>query len=68
MKVPNGQKVGMWVFDPAEPVPEGVKMWRDTHEPMLTGDLAERLKAELRRRSLAIKGSARPIALTNLLV
>jgi hypothetical protein len=57
---PNGQKVGLWVFDLAEPMPDGALMWRNTHEPMLTGDLADAVQAEMRRRSLVIKGKARP--------
>jgi len=49
-KAPNGQRIGAWIWDESEPVPEGVTIFRNTHEPLYTGDQAARLKAELWRR------------------
>lgn len=43
-------KSSRWVYDDTEPVPEGVVLTRNTHEPIYTGELGERVKAELRRR------------------
>lgn len=57
---PNGTKTDMWVFDETEPLPEGVLMFRNTVEPVYTGELAERVKSELRRRRLVIRGKSRP--------
>lgn len=56
----NGQKVGAWIYDPACPPPEGVKVYYNVNQPVYTGDQAERVKAELRRRALAVQGTARP--------
>ncbi len=50
---------GFWVFDPADPAPEHVEIFYGTHEPMYTGALAERVKAELRRR-YGLNGKAHP--------
>jgi DNA invertase Pin-like site-specific DNA recombinase len=50
---------GDWVFDEGAPVPEGVTVYYGTHEAVYTGELAEAVKAELRRRR-ALRGSARP--------
>lgn len=58
--LPNGQKTDMWVFDTDAPVPEGVQVWRHTHEAVYTGKDAEAVKAELRRRRMVIRGTARP--------
>lgn len=41
---------GFWVFDPNEPAPEYVTIHYGTHPPIYEGALAERVKAELRRR------------------
>lgn len=49
-----------WIWDAGEPPPADVKMFRDTHPPALSGDLAERVKAEMTRRHLVMKGKARP--------
>lgn len=51
---------GLWVFDETEPLPEGVTIYRNTVPPVYTGELAERVKAELRRRTGSIKGRAKP--------
>lgn len=56
----NGQRTDLWVFDPSEPPPEGVTIYYHTHEPVYTGELAERIQAELRRRRSSIRGSNRP--------
>lgn len=50
---------GIWVYDPSEPAPEHVSIFRDTHQSFLTGDLAESVRAEMRRRA-QIRGNARP--------
>jgi hypothetical protein len=51
---------GVWAFDESEPVPDGVVVYRNQFEPAYTGEQAERVKAELRRRADIIKGRARP--------
>lgn len=56
---PNVHKRGEWMFDDSVPAPEGVLFYPNTHEPVYTGELAERVKAELRRR-MSLRGSARP--------
>ena len=45
-----------WVYDETEPVPEGVLVYRDKLPPVYTGELAERIKAELRRREDIARG------------
>jgi hypothetical protein len=59
-KFANGYKRDLWVFDENEPLPEGVKIWRNTHEAVWTGELAEKIQAELRRRRSTIRGRANP--------
>jgi DNA invertase Pin-like site-specific DNA recombinase len=49
-------KIGPWAFDPTCEPPEGVTVKYGTHEPIWTGDLAEQIKAELRRRDSIIQG------------
>lgn len=49
-----------WVYDAAQPVPEGVLMHRDTHEAVYTGERRARLIAEIERRRMAGKGRSRP--------
>jgi DNA invertase Pin-like site-specific DNA recombinase len=39
-----------WVFDEAQPLPDGVTIFRDTHPAVWTGTQAALLKAELARR------------------
>lgn len=56
----NKTKTGFWVFDSSEPSPDGVLMFYDTHEPIYSGDIAERVKAELRRRRLTVTGRVNP--------
>ena len=54
---PNGRKQGIWAFDETAPLPDGVKIWRNTHEPVYTGEQADLIKAELTRRK-TLKGRA----------
>jgi prefoldin subunit 5 len=56
----NGAKTDMWVFDPDMPAPDGVEIYYNTHEPVYKDEIAEKVKAELRRRRLAIRGTNRP--------
>lgn len=56
---PNVHRRGEWMFDETVPAPDGVMIYYNTHEPVYTGELAERMKAELRRR-MSLRGSARP--------
>jgi hypothetical protein len=53
-------KIGVWAFDESAPVPDGVKVNRNTHPPVWKAELAEEVKAELRRRSAIIRGRASP--------
>lgn len=53
-------RLGLWVIDEHEPLPPGVTMNRNVVPPVYTGDQAEAIKAEVRRRLLSIYGSARP--------
>lgn len=48
---------GMWVFDDSAPLPAGTDAFYNTHPPVLTGDLADTLKAELRRRAEVYNGT-----------
>lgn len=57
---PNTQKTDMWVFDEHEPAPPPTLVFYGTHEASYTGELGERVKAELRRRRSSIRGTARP--------
>lgn len=52
----HGWKIGVWVFDETLPAPDGVILHRNTHEPVYTGDLAERVKAEMKRRGFVSHG------------
>jgi hypothetical protein len=45
-----------WVYDDTEPVPEGVLVYRNKIAPVYTGELAETIKAELRRREDIARG------------
>lgn len=56
----RGAGVGLWVFDEDVPLPEGVEVWRGTHPPALTGELAEALKAAMRYRAQEMRGQMRP--------
>lgn len=52
-------KTGPWCYDESLPVPDGVKVNRNTHPPVYAGELGELVKAELRRRE-NIQGRAKP--------
>lgn len=56
---PNGQASDLWIFDDDAPLPPGVKIYRHTHDPVWSGETAERIKAELRRRRHELRGNAR---------
>lgn len=48
-----------WIFDEDAPLPDGVIVERNVIPAVYTGDLAERVKAEFRRRS-ELSGRAKP--------
>lgn len=54
------RRVDLWVFDSSFPPPAETLIYYNTHEAALTGELAEQVKAELRRRRTAVRGSSRP--------
>lgn len=54
----NGYRFGRWIWDDSEPIPPGATVYRDTHEPVWTGELADRVRHELNRRSTHIRGRA----------
>lgn len=54
----NGYRFGSWIWDESEPAPEGATIFRNTHEPVWTGDLADRVRQELDRRKVHMKGKA----------
>ncbi len=56
---PNGQASDLWIFDEDAPLPPGVTIYRHTHDPVWSGEAAERIKAELRRRRHELRGNAR---------
>lgn len=52
-------KMGDWIMEPGHPIPDGVTIYYNVTESVYTGEIAEAVKAEVRRRSL-ITGSATP--------
>jgi DNA invertase Pin-like site-specific DNA recombinase len=57
------RKEGLWVFDSNIPVPKGVLVERNPATPippLYTGELAEQVKAELRRRVQVVRGKTSP--------
>jgi hypothetical protein len=56
----NGFKYGAWIYDESEPIPEGAMMFRNTHPPVWEGELADLIKAELKRRSETVRGHSDP--------
>jgi hypothetical protein len=56
----KGLLFGEWTFDPSVPPPEGVDVYYDKVPAVFTGELAERVQDELRRRKAVIRGKARP--------
>lgn len=55
----NKMRVGPWVYDETAPLPPDVVLYRNTIPPCVEGELAERVKAELRRRN-ALRGKGGP--------
>ncbi|HML22573.1 MAG TPA: recombinase family protein [Aggregatilinea sp.] len=56
----NGYKYGPWIYDESAPIPQGVLMFRNTHPPVWDGELADRIRFELERRSEVMCGRATP--------
>lgn len=56
----NGYRRGRWIYDASEPIPEGAIIFRDTHEAVWTGKLADRIRQEIDRRSEHMWGKAKP--------
>ena len=56
----NGYKYGRWIYDESEPAPEGALMFRNTHPSVWEGELADRIRYELDRRSEVMRGNAIP--------
>ena len=52
-------QLGDWIFEPGHPIPEGVSIEYNVLDPVYTGELAEQIKAEVRRRR-SILGSTSP--------
>jgi len=50
---------GKWAYDESEPPPAGIRIYRNKHAPVYSGERAERMKAELDRRN-RLTGSASP--------
>lgn len=64
-------KFGDWIVEPGHPIPEGVTIYYGVCEPVLTGELAAAVKAEVRRRSIVVIGgtsSAKTHAFTGVFV
>lgn len=62
-KSKNGRGIdfyGVWMFDDSEAPPEGVTVYRNVLPPVYEGELADRIKLEMRRRHEVMVGSARP--------
>ncbi len=55
----NGFRFGHWIWDESESLPDGATIFRNTHESVWTGELADRIKAEINRRSETVRGSSR---------
>jgi hypothetical protein len=53
----RSKEYGIWAFDPSVPAPNGVEMYWNTHDPVYTGELAEQVKAEMRRRTQILNGT-----------
>jgi hypothetical protein len=56
---PRKWRDGLWAIEPGHEVPKGVTIYYNTHEAVWTGELAERIKAEIRRRAATVKGKAK---------
>lgn len=53
-------RFGDWIVEPGHPIPDGVTIYYGVCDPVLTGALAEAVKAEVRRRSIAVVGGVSP--------
>jgi DNA invertase Pin-like site-specific DNA recombinase len=58
----DGQGWDMWHIEPDSGIapPDTTIITYNTHEPMVIGELSEQLRAEIRRRRTAIRGTAKP--------
>ncbi len=56
----NGYRLGSWIYEIGEPIPEGALIFRNTHPAVWTGPTADLVKAELLRRTDAVRGNANP--------
>lgn len=56
----NGFKYGEWIYDDSAPIPEGATVFHNTHDPVWTGEIADSVKAEIRRRSQVVRGHSDP--------
>lgn len=56
----NGYRLGSWIYEIGEPVPEGALVFRNTRPAVWIGDTADLVKAALLRRSAAVRGNADP--------
>jgi DNA invertase Pin-like site-specific DNA recombinase len=54
----NGFRYGQWIYDETAPLPEGVVIFRNTHPAVWTGDVADKLRQEINRRSEHMRGKA----------
>lgn len=61
---PSGQtkitRQSFWPLEEGHEVPDGVTVYYNTHDPVYTGEQAEAVKAELKRRRDFMKGHASP--------
>lgn len=48
---------GEWIFEPGHPIPPGVNIEYNTVVPVYEGELAERLKAEIKFRMDSVRGN-----------
>lgn len=58
-KMKRAMPIGEWIYNPDMPPPDGIKMVYDAFPAVYTGQQAEAMKAELRRRAEMV-GSRRP--------
>jgi len=56
----NGFKYGEWIYDESAPIPEGATIFHNTHDSVWTGEIADSVKAEIRRRSQVVRGNSDP--------
>lgn len=54
----NGFRYGRWIYDEAEPMPEGTVIYRNTHPAVWNGELADKIRQEIDRRSEHIRGKS----------